>query len=284
MKYNSIWQDVYYETSGNSIQFSISENGNVIYNGKAYARPNTNQIKVNITNICENYLNSSLPDLTGFSGTVSTNIYKQFVLSTYNEVTDIWATAETYNYLMNYDREYEPDYNTGSSLNVPINYHAVSGMITPSSNYMTTTINATNADYDFSYCGEYSLIYLNARGGWDSFLMEGICRRTDDYTVSQYTSTYDNNTTQFSSNRYMNIIKPRFELNTGFLTEQQSSLFVKHLVSSNKVYLQNLVSGDIMPVIIVDKSAEYKRYNNGNNISPIYYTLTVEASQEYKRK
>lgn len=281
---NSIWQDVYYETTGSTVQFALSYSGNVIYNGKAYAKPYTNTIKVNLTNICQNYLNSKLPDLTSFSGSVNTEIYKDFVLSTYNETADTWTTGDTYVYLMNYDREYEPTFNTGDSLNIPVNYHTVSGMVTPSSNYVSTTISTDNAQYNVSSCGQYALIYLNARGGWDSFLFEGKCRKSDSYTISKYSSNYDNNTTGFGSTRYMNIIKTSWELNSGWLTETQSNIFVRNLCSSNSVYLQDLITGDIIPVVITDTTQEYKKYDSETGISPINYTVKVETSQEYKRK
>ena len=283
---SSIWKDTYYETTGNTIQFALSNNNNVVYNGKAYAKPNTGEIKVNISNICENYLDSNLGDLTGLSGGTSynTDTYKEFVLTLYNEVTDTWSTGDTYGFLMNYDREYEPDFSSMGTINLnePINQHYVSGQIIGSSSYSSTTLNIS--DSDAGYCGQYALLYENSRGGWDSFLFEGKCKKSDNYNISKYRKNVDNKTTGFSSTRYMNIITPRWELSTGFLSDSESALFAKHLVSTNKCYLQDLVSGDIIPVNIVDTQVNYKKYNDGNRPEPVEYTITVEASQEYRRK
>jgi len=282
---SSIWKDTYYETTGNTIQFALSVNGVNIYNGKAYAKPNTSSIQINLSNICENYLDSNLPDLTNATGTTtaSTDTYKEFILTLYNEVTDTWSTGDTYGFLMNYDREYEPDFTSMASinLNLPINEHYITGQIIGSSSYSSTTLSISS---DAGYCGQYALLYMNLRGGWDSFLFEGKCKRTDSYNISKYRKNVDNKTTGFSSTRYMNIITPRWELNTGFLSDSESTLFAKHLVSSNKCYLQDLVSGDIIPVNIVDTQVNYKKYNDGNKPEPVEYTITVEASQEYRRK
>lgn len=279
----SIWQDAYFTTTGTAKQFNIAVDGNVIYNGKGYAIPGTNTIKINITNICENYLDSELPDLTNITSlTVSTDTYRTFTISVYDDVTDTWSTAETFTYLMNYDRDYEPNFDTGASLNNVVNGHAVTGMITTYSNYTATTINRTNADYDFSYCGLYALIYLNSRGGWDSFLFEGKCKMSDDYNISTLNKSYDNNTTGFGSKRYMNIITPKYELNTGWLTKTQGDKFAKNVVSSNKTYLQDIVNDKVIPVVIEDSSVDYK--DNDVQEGPINYTITVKASQEYRRK
>ena len=274
----SIWQDVYYETTGNSIQFLIQHNDITLYRGKAYAIPSTNRIRINLSNICENYLDSNLPDLNTTATTVNTEIYKDFVLVLYDETTDTSTSAGTYTYLMNYDREYEVG--STSNLNVPVNGHYATGMIIPTSNYQTTTLSVYSGE---SGCDQYAIIYLNARGGWDSFLFEGKCTKSDNYTISKYKKTVNNNTTGFGSTRYMNIIKPTYVLNTGWLTEDESELFAKHIVGSNKVYLQDLVKGDIIPVLITDNSVEYKEFDRSNP-QPISYTLTVEASQDYRRK
>lgn len=284
MVYSSIWKDIYYETTGSSIQFALSTDGSVIYNGKAYAKPNTSNIKINITNICENYLDSTLPDLTGFTGATTTNTYREFVLTLYNETTNTWTTGNTYGFLMNYDRQFQPNFNSLGSftLNVPINGHYQSGQITASSVYSATTI--SYAQNDASYCGQYALLYLNQRGGWDSFLFEGVCKKSDSYSISQYRKNVDNKTTGFSSVRYMNIITPRWELNTGLLTDVESERFAKHLVSSNSVYLQDLVNGEIIPVIITDKTVDYRQHNDSSSPQPISYKVNIEASQEYRRK
>ena len=140
---NSIWKDTYYQTTGSTIQFALSNNGNTIYNGKAYAIPNTSTIKINISNICENYLDSNLGDLTGLSSSTSynTDTYKEFILTLYNETANTWSTGETYGFLMNYDREYEPNFSSMGSINLnyPINGHYISGQIIGSSSYSSTT-------------------------------------------------------------------------------------------------------------------------------------------------
>ena len=122
------------------------------------------------------------------------------------------------------------------------------------------------------------------RGGWDSYLFEGNCKRSDNYAISKYRKNVDNKTTGFSSTRYMNIITPRWELNTGFLSDSESEKFAKHLMSSNRCYLQDLSKGEIIPVVITDTQVNYQKHDDGSKPEPVSYTVNVEASQEYRRK
>ena len=136
--------------------------------------------------------------------------------------------------------------------------------------------------YDVRYCGDYAIYYLNSYGGWDSFLIEGKVKKFDDFTQYEYNKSFDNNTLQFEKTRYMNEIKTRYEMNTGWLTDEQAENLAKNLLGSTKLYVHNLVDDRIFPAIITDSSVEYKTFrNNGRLVS---YTINVQESQGKIRK
>ena len=91
--------------------------------------------------------------------------------------------------------------------------------------------------YDVNYCGDAALYYLNAKGGYDAFLIEGLVKRTDKYTQGDYHKAYDNTTIEFGRNRYITEITPSWELHTGWLTDDQAKRLVKNLFPSTKVWL-----------------------------------------------
>lgn len=137
--------------------------------------------------------------------------------------------------------------------------------------------------YTVNYCGEFACYYLNANGGWDAFLFEGKCKRKDEFTQSEYAKDYDNRTTQFGRMRYVNRIASTYELHTGWLTEEESERFAKHLAPTTSMYLHNLVTGEIFPVTVQETAVDRKTYSSENN-QLITYVLTVKTSQDRYRR
>lgn len=132
--------------------------------------------------------------------------------------------------------------------------------------------------YDVNYCGDAALYYLNSRGSYDAFLIEGGIKRTDKYTQQDYWKSYDNRTIDFGRNRFVTEIKPTWELYTGWLTDEEAERLCRNLLPSTQVYLHTLDDDIIRPVVIVDNQAEYKTYEN-QNYQLVSYTIKVEASQ-----
>lgn len=56
-----------------------------------------------------------------------------------------------------------------------------------------------------------------------------------------------------------------------------------HLLESTKVYLHNLETNEIIPVIITNAQCEHLTYTN-NGKKPYYYNITVEESNLKLRK
>lgn len=270
-------------------RFRFTDNGVTIYEGKVYPKPGTEYGSINITRILENYVYQNLPSNFGQSSTVLaqiTNAYKVFGFQV-QDSGGTWEDKSDLGYLYWYDYDENPSSYSTLELNDKVNGHSTTGARYVRSRlangHVTNTINATAAQmgYDESYCGRYGITYLNRRGGFDFFLCEGKCYKSDEYDIYKYNRSYDNTKNGFGSTRYMNVITPRWTLNTGWMSDAESYKFAKHVVGSNQVWLQDIQEGKTYPVIIEDTETEYKTFDNNKMFN---YTLTVAKSQEEFRK
>ena len=145
--------------------------------------------------------------------------------------------------------------------------------------------NDTLLTYDMDNCGEGFLLYKNRFGGWDSFLIEGNIYKYDEYTrlrgvYPKYPNGYGYSREKMTDR---NTIKTRYEINTGWLTDEQAERLVFHLMSSTTVALRSFSDRttssfpyNMVSVSIVDSSVEYKKFKNGKKM--INYTITLEEN------
>ena len=132
-------------------------------------------------------------------------------------------------------------------------------------------------------CVKYALHYVNAKGGWDSFLIQGAGLKKENLTVYTTDRAYDNTTMEFEQMRNVTDIQTIYELNTHYLTDEQSEKLVKNLLGSNMVYLQEFPGGRIFPVIIQDHNLTYQTYQtNGKRLAQ--YKIKVAESQTKHRR
>ena len=137
--------------------------------------------------------------------------------------------------------------------------------------------------YDVNYCGNAALYYLNSRGGYDAFLIEGLIKRTDNYTQGDIYRAYDNTDIQHGRNRFITEITPSWELHTSWLKDDEAERLVRNLFPSTRVWLHLLDTNETLPVVIADTSAEYKTFrNNGEKL--VSYTIRVQGSQTADRR
>ncbi len=122
-------------------------------------------------------------------------------------------------------------------------------------------------------CCKYCLYYVNAYGGWDSFLINGNDKRTDEITRYNFIKAVNNTTTNHSNVNYLNTYKPQYRLYTHYLTDEEASRMF-HLLESTTVYLHNLEEDVIIPVTINSNTVEYKTFTN-NGKKKFYYTIDV---------
>ena len=120
----------------------------------------------------------------------------------------------------------------------------------------------------------YALYYVNAYGGWDSLAIRGNITQTDN----MQSQTYKNKTN--GKVKYLNTITPTWQLYTDDMNDGSK---MHHLLESTEVYLHNLETDEIVPVVITDSNCVYKTYANQGN-KRFHYTINVEASNYKIRK
>jgi len=160
----------------------------------------------------------------------------------------------------------------------------VSTYVTDASNFIGEKVSVSGQTlYDVNYCGDAALYYLNSRGGYDAFLIEGLVKRTDKYTQGDLYRAYDNRDIQHGRNRYITEITPSWELHTSWLKDDEAERLVRNLFPSTRVWLHLLDTNEYFPVVITDTSAEYKTYRNGGE-RLVSYTIKVDGSQTADRR
>ena len=120
----------------------------------------------------------------------------------------------------------------------------------------------------------FVLYYVNAYGGWDSLLIGGNVKKTDNVTPFSYRNK------QRGKVKYMNEITSAWTLYTDDMNDGSK---MYHLLESTDVYLHNLKNDEIIPVVITDTNCEYKTYANQGN-KRFNYTINVEESKYKYRK
>jgi hypothetical protein len=132
-------------------------------------------------------------------------------------------------------------------------------------------------------CARYALYYVNEYGGWDFLVMRGGFKRIDRYKRYETKRSYNNSVAHNRGRvNYANEETFAFELRTAFLTDDQASR-MHHLIGSNMVYMYDLSTGILQPVIITDNSCEYKTYKN-QGLKMVQYAINVEIAKEQTRR
>ena len=279
----SIWCDTYYTTSSNTLSYIIELDGAIIYAGKAVKMPSAEDIKININKVCRNFLYSDISELLSTSAASIENINacRDFVLK-----DESGNTLEEYRFLFDYD--YSHRWNgTDETLSTPINGHYADGQMkiktVVSSSGVVTTYKTDGSLYPVLVeCVDYVLYYLNARGGWDAFAIEGAVTKKDNITSYSTDMAFDNQTLDFEQNRYISEIKTSYVCNTKYLDDEQANNLANNLFGSNRVYLHSLKEGWIKPVVITDNSVQYQDYTtNGKKFSS--YKINITESQSKVR-
>lgn len=276
-----IWQDIYYtSTTFTVLNYAVQIVGaNTIYTGRAYQRPGGNGISINISKICQDYIKDSFREVDFRTLTGQTylhpNSYVEFNLINLANGN----VLATYGFV--YDWSYESWDGNNRTVSLPINGHNMTGMYSFNSTFSGAVSGITTQISNVATgnsCGEIALYYKNRKGGWDSFLIEGTWTKKDEYTKYTYNRSFNNNTLEFENGTYHSQIITSYQLNTGWLNDQQSDNLAFNLLSSNEVYLHNLCEDKVYPVVIKDNTATYKTYKN-NSRKLVNYQINVEESQ-----
>ena len=131
-------------------------------------------------------------------------------------------------------------------------------------------------------CPEYCLYYKNPFGGYDHLLLEGKCRKNHSGARDTFVANYNNAQRQREDWTFQNEVTERYTLNTGFLSDDESSR-MPYLLDSPDVYLVDLNHANIyIPVTIATDNYEIKKYTAADGM--INYQFEVAVSQkEYRR-
>lgn len=127
-------------------------------------------------------------------------------------------------------------------------------------------------------CHRYRLHYVNAKGGYDTMTVEGLKdKRTDNFEFSYFKSRGNNQSlTDYQMNKFQTNITTQWELQTGWLNDEQS-LKMYNLFGSHKVWLEDTEENKIYPVYITNKSVVHKTFTN-NGKRKINYTISVTSA------
>lgn len=146
----------------------------------------------------------------------------------------------------------------------------------------TIELGDNQVTYSVDGCGQYAAYYVNSHGGWDAFLFEGKSKRVDDIERHMIEKSFKNTSIDFEKNTYLSELEIKYELSTGWLTDEQSARFAKELVESNMVYIHDLADDRIFPVVIDNDTAEFKKWSDNRRM--VSHTLSVIESQKRIRR
>lgn len=132
-------------------------------------------------------------------------------------------------------------------------------------------------------CPRFNLLYKNPFGGYDTLLCEGSGTRKHSVARDTYKVDYDNSVQGREEWNYMNEVTESVELNTGYLTEDESSR-MPYLLDSPDVFLQDLDNPPvIVPVVIATDSYAFQTVNK-LGMKMRNHTFEVRVAQNtYKR-
>lgn len=134
-----------------------------------------------------------------------------------------------------------------------------------------------------SDCEEWALYYVNAFGGWDSLLIEGLTSQRDELERHTREMEYDNRDIKNRGlQNYVNEMSNVFTMHTSWMSDDESAR-MHHLLNSTEVYLGNIGTGEMMPVILNNTTTEYKTYK-GNGGRLVNYTIDATLAQDRTRR
>lgn len=309
-----IWQD-YTLSLGTADYYDYrilldSPTGEIIYNGRARKRPGAVSVTIKLNGICSNYMsNYTSIDKAVLERTFVVQSLAGGSWTTVNTVTfsNDWSydsdllVSDIYSFPVSHivDRRQLILYATMKS-SVTVNWSASDGTtgstdvevenciayIDPST--LAEDVAEITVDGRLHYtvtdsCRRYVLYYVNERGGWDTLLMEGRHKESDELTRQVISVEYDNRYNEDPGRRNsLNDITHKVTLHTGWL-DDASSMLMRHLLNSHNVQLFDMEKNEWHPLILTSTTTEYKTFENLNR-QAVFYTIEAEFSNTRIRK
>lgn len=330
-----VWKDKdVYISSSESINYSVEYyGGDIVFQGVATPKPNSDSITIRINDFAKNMVNSDVDadrifDIQGnMDYFIIPNYCKEIAISKPSDdggstllFSDYFCNDYDYNSYYNYspdevhlisnkithltNRGYclftlfncwendvtiqitEEDAQGGGGVVLNFTIPAMSAAVVSGRNftpglyyYFYDNYNGVEIDrYEaVKSCNRYNLHYINAKGGYDTLPIDGKKdKRTDNLTFEYYKSKGNNqNINMPQMNKFKVDITPKWELQTGWLNDEQSQKMY-NLFTSQKVWLEDIDEGTFTPVYITNNSVDYKTYTN-NGKKKISYTISVTS-------
>jgi hypothetical protein len=311
---------------GDSQAFTISVDGQIIYNGRLVKKPGKAGLTTYVNRLVKDYLSAKIDFVRGQSAHTQDNYVREFTISPATT-----AGVSAYKFYCDYGYEeggvadntlsvisrpmsnvVDPrqilfctfaDLSNNTSRNVEVRLRKGNRILAKSSPNKVQTFTpqlsqsmvgdiidivddmggVILASYEVrNTCAEYALYYLNAHGGYDHLLINGTSKRSDNIKRTEITRVVDNTTLKHGRNDVHTEITRTWRLNTGHLTDAQWAK-THHLLGSTHVFLHNLDSGEIVPVVIKANKADFNTYRNkGRRMSQL--SIDVEESTKRERR
>ena len=295
-----IWRDTFgtIVTDADWEDYELQEDEQTFYQGRAFAYPDEQNIRVNVSRVVAPYLTGYYKDVDFVAGGE--------VLASYTFVRD-------------YSYDPSKDYTQNLVLNAPINGKVPSGVLLSASmwgagnggslvvedesgslvvnnalvkglntgNWVSGSVGKVYTIGDESYrvvdaCRGALLKYVNAYGAVDFFLVEGVAKKADKITRATYEKDAAALSSDYEGKDYQNEMVAEWTGTTGWLTDEQS-LRMKHLVESVEVYMIDTQTGLEIPVQMTDNSLQHKTFDtNGRRM--VNYSLAWKESQKKIRR
>ena len=148
-----------------------------------------------------------------------------------------------------------------------------------------TEMNNVDDTRYFKVCttkNKYCLYYKNLYGGYDSILLNPTSQLSASITDNTLTTDYDTTVLNHYKRSYSKKIQNKWTLKTNLLNDTQSEK-MRHIYTSNQMWLHNLETGKLYAVNPVDKTFTEKTFKS-NKHKPISYTITVEEAYTQDRR
>ena len=148
-----------------------------------------------------------------------------------------------------------------------------------------TEINNVDDTRYFKVCttkNKYCLYYKNLYGGYDSILLNPTSQLSASITDNTLTTDYDTTVINHYKRSYSKTIQNKWTLKTNLLNDTQSEK-MRHIYTSNQMWLHNLETGRLYAVNPVDKTFTEKTFKS-NKHKPLSYTITVEEAYTQDRR
>ena len=132
-------------------------------------------------------------------------------------------------------------------------------------------------------CPRYCLFYKNPYGGYDHLLIEGSATLRRNVTRDTFKADYDNSAAVREGWDYQNEIAETLEVNTGLMTEDESSR-MPYLLDSTDVFLNDLENPSVfVPAIIATDGYSYQTLNSAGTQMRNHTFEVMIAQNQYRR-